>query len=127
MSKSQKELPIEQSLFRFIVDYASDAIIPIDTSGKIVFWNKAAEKIFEYTADEIIGEPITKIMPTNIETSTDNSTSPPEIALGRNIETIGITKSGRTFPVEFSYSAWNTEQGIFLTVIARDITEKKTS
>lgn len=114
----------KNELFRFIVDYASDAIIPMDIYGKIVFWNKAAEKMFGYKADEIIGEPITKIMPTSPQMQSEEPLIIGE-TLGKKFEAIGIRKDGSKFPVEFSYSAWDSKHGLFLTVIARDITRRK--
>jgi PAS domain S-box-containing protein len=49
--------------FRAISESAGDATISIDTQGKMVFWNGVAETIFGYSANEMIGKPVTLIMP----------------------------------------------------------------
>lgn len=118
-----------EDIFRSIINYASDAIIPIDISGKIVFWNKAAEKIFGYSSEEIVGKPVTKIMPSHFgkhgSLHAEEAIISREGFVGKTFETVGVRKDGSTFPLEFSYSVWTTEEGVFLTLIARDITERK--
>lgn len=52
-----------QARLAAIVESSEDAIVSKDLSGIIVHWNKGAEKIFGYTAEEAIGHPITLIVP----------------------------------------------------------------
>jgi len=123
--KLKKPIIGSDELYHFIIDCASDAIIPIDILGKIVFWNKAAETIFGYTAQEIIGKSINEILPAGFETRIGDALVKKETYVGGNFETTGIRKDGSEFPVECSYSIWSIKQGIFLTIIARDVTERK--
>ena len=121
MSKRENKPAMDgrDEFYHFILDFASDAIIPVDISGKIIYLNKAAEEIFGYTAREMIGQPVKKILPTGFKIDTE------ETHFGRHFETVGIRKDGSEIQLECSYSIWDTKQGTFLTIIARDITERK--
>ena len=57
-------LRASEERFRAITESANDAIISADSSGHIVSWNARAEAIFGYTAEEILGAPFTRLMPT---------------------------------------------------------------
>ena len=62
-SRILESLEASEQRLRSVVETAADAIISIDGSGRIVFWNRAAEAMFGYRSDEIIGEQLTVIMP----------------------------------------------------------------
>ena len=61
--QKNKELRNSEEKFRSVAQSAGDAVISINNKGKIVFWNTAAQKIFGYTENEIIGRPVTALMP----------------------------------------------------------------
>jgi len=62
-SRTLESLENSEERFRSVVETANDAIVSIDSSGNIVFWNEEAKIIFGYVADEVIGKPVTLIMP----------------------------------------------------------------
>ncbi|UCH80271.1 MAG: PAS domain S-box protein [Nitrospiraceae bacterium] len=116
--------------FRSVAENASDAIIYIDSRGEIIFWNKAAEHIFGYTGEEIVGQVVTKIMPERYHDQHQKG-------IKRFIETgvlkyhdkafemIALRKGGTEFPVELSISSWKIREDIFFTAIIRDISKRK--
>lgn len=116
--------------FRSVVETATDAIISIDSEGKIMSWNHAAEIIFGYSEDEIIGKPITLTFPEKLHEMHNKSmrkvveTGKSKLA-GTTIECIGLKKGGEEFPLELSISVWDTKEGRFFTGIIRNITERK--
>ncbi|MEO7046781.1 MAG: PAS domain S-box protein, partial [Ferruginibacter sp.] len=65
-AEKEKELAINQSLFSSIINNTDDAIISKNLEGIITSWNKGAEKIFGYTAEEAIGKSITILIPTEL-------------------------------------------------------------
>ncbi len=116
--------------FHALAQTASDAIININSDGNIVFWNKAAEKIFGYSANEIIGKSLTDIMPERFRKAhaagVKRVVSTGELRrIGKASEVTGLTNKGLRIPLELSLATWKTHEGIFFTGIARDITERK--
>jgi PAS domain S-box-containing protein len=111
-----------------IIESSDDAIISKTLESVITSWNDSAERMFGYTADEIIGETIYKLIPP------DRQEEEPKI-LARlksgdrveHFETKRLRKDGRLIDVSLSISPVKDKQGniIGLSKIARDITEKK--
>jgi len=126
----EEELRESKERFRSVVRSAYDAIISVDSYGKITFWNRAAESIFGYAAYEIVGKSVSMIMPERFREKHQKglnrvvSTGKVKI-IGKTIEVVGLKKNGREFPIELSLAKWGTREGIFFTGILRDITERK--
>jgi PAS domain S-box-containing protein len=128
--RAEQALQQSQEQFRAVVQTANEAMITINARQQVVFWNAAAERIFGFSADEMLGEPITRIVPGQFRQQTHQAT---ERVLaggerrwaGKTIEAAGLTKDGREFPIEMSLAEWRTGGGIFFTAIIRDITERK--
>ncbi|MEW5820977.1 MAG: PocR ligand-binding domain-containing protein [Cyanobacteriota bacterium] len=108
------------SLFQTVADAAQDAIVFSDTSGKISYWNNAAEKMFGYSKEEIVGFDIYNII------------EPPKIynngkTNGNNkiFELPGIKKDGQKFFTEITVSNIVQEDTFITVYIIRDVTERK--
>lgn len=118
-----------ESRFHSITQSANDAIICSDLTGMILYWNDAAVRMCGYSAEEMLGKPITKIIPGGIknlyaeimEKASQKDGSPPE----KLEEAVLIRKDGDTVPVEIVVSTWETGGGRYISTIARDITERK--
>jgi PAS domain S-box-containing protein len=111
-----------------IVSSSDDAIMSEDLNGTVTSWNSAAEKLFGYTAEEMIGQPFTKIMPP--ELWSDVTIILQTIARGETIahfETVRMTKSGERIEVSLTISPMKDASGRVVgeAVISRDITERK--
>ena len=116
--------------YRAVVDTALDAIITINQEKDIIGWNKASAKCFGYESVEVIGKPFDVLFPESVKgkliPNVDDRLSGGEVqVVDRSLETTGLRKDGSEFPLEFSMAAWNVNKHIHLTVIARDITERK--
>lgn len=116
--------------FRSITQTASDAIITINSQGKILFCNQAAEKIFGYSVDDMYDKPITLLMPERYRSAHEKgmqqvvATGKSKL-IGKTYEVMALRKDGSEFPIELSVSSWHTNEDIFFTGILRDITERK--
>jgi diguanylate cyclase (GGDEF)-like protein/PAS domain S-box-containing protein len=130
MYQSEAALQQSEERFRAITQFATDAIVSIDSSGVIVFWNTSAERLFGYPVDEVIGKSLTIIMPHQFreahQKGVSKLTSTGESSLiGKTIEIVGLKKDGGEFPIELTLSTWKINKGTFFTAIIRDITRRK--
>ena len=120
----------DEERLRAVAETAIDAIISADSRGNITFWNKGAEKTFGYALGEIIGKPLTLLMPERFRNAHEAGLSrllaggQPRV-IGKVVELAGLKKDGSEFPLELSLSAWNTREGPHFAGIIRDITERK--
>lgn len=111
-----------------IVESTDDAIIGKTTDGTITSWNKGAERIYGYTAQDAIGRHISFLAPP--ERADDISFILQKIARGEQVahfETVRIRKDGKPIDVSLTVSPIKDEMGrvIGASTIGRDITEKK--
>lgn len=130
--KHETESLIQEQSKRFQVICSSknDAIITSDETKKILFWNKGAEYIFGYTSEEVIGQPLTLIIPNELHQRHNegiermNERKAPRV-LGKVLELQAIKKSGEEFPIELTLGSWDNNGKRYYSGIIRDITEKK--
>ena len=111
-----------------IVESSTDAIVGEDLQGIVSSWNAGAERIFGYSADEMIGHSITKIVPPDIQAEEHELLS--RIQRGErveNYETIRSKKGGALIAVSISMSPVRDGNGVIVAAskIARDISERK--
>jgi PAS domain S-box-containing protein len=119
-------------MFRGIVSIASDAIISMSAEQRITHFNRGAEVIFGYTADEVIGQRIELLIPERYrkhhQSHVEKFGESPVTArrMGERNEIVGLRKNGEVFPAEASISKLKLDDGtIVYTVVLRDISERK--
>ena len=111
-----------------IVEWSEDAIIGKDLNGIVTDWNGGAERLFEYTAAEIIGTPIRRIIPS--DRRDEEAIILSKIRSGESVEhfeTVRQTKSGRLVDVSVMASPIKDAVGTVIgaSKVARDITHRK--
>jgi PAS domain S-box-containing protein len=111
-----------------IVESSDDAIISKDLNGTILSWNAGAERLFGYTADEVIGRPITILIPAELQNEEPRILE--RIARGERVahyETIRQRKDRSTIPISLTVSPVRDSSGkiVAASKVARDITESK--
>lgn len=129
--KSKQLLQESEEKFRSITTTAQDAILIMNDGGIITYWNAAAERIFGYTQQEVIGKELHPLLaPERFHEAHRigfrhfiNTGEGP--AIGKTLELIALKKDGMEFPVELSLSA-NMREGKWEAIgVIRDITERK--
>ena len=127
---------VEQSLtesehrFQSLVESATDAIVVGNGRGIIVSWNRAASRLFGYSVEEIIGQPLTVLMPERYRAAHERGMARIESTgkgtlIGSVVELHGLRKDGEEFPIELSLATWQTAKGSYYSGIIRDISERK--
>lgn len=122
----QAEMGLKQ--LAAIVEFSDDAIIGKTTEGIITSWNKGAERVFGYTAGEIIGKSLLQLIPADRQGEEVEILG--KIRRGevvRHFETLRQTKDGRLINVSVTVSPIKNLAGKLVGVskVARDITERK--
>jgi PAS domain S-box-containing protein len=110
-----------------IVDSSDDAIVSKDLNGTIMSWNAGAERIFEYTAEEAIGQPITLIIPEELRQEETEILRRLRAGQGiEHFETVRVAKSGRRINISLTISPIRDSEGrvIGASKIARDISRR---
>jgi len=111
-----------------IVESSRDAIVGHDLNGVVTSWNKGAERMYGYLADEVLGKSLSLLIPP--ERSYENMHAAPGRKIGRglqNFETVRLTKDGRRLDVSVTVSPVCDSEGVVIgaSVITRDITARK--
>ncbi len=125
----QQEIKESEEKFRGIVETATDAIVAIDHSHKIILFNKAAEEIFGYNREEVLGEDLNILIPTQYGDHSRHVTRYMETrkphVIGKVVESTALRKGGEEFPVTIARSATRVKDGQVFTAIIRDQTQRK--
>ena len=100
--------------YRAVAEAATDAIITIDSDSTILVVNPAAERIFGYSSDEMIGQPLTMLMPQYLPHLHKTAVQLP-----------GLHKNSAKIPLEISFGEFTHDGRRFFIGIARDISERK--
>src|SRR4029453_5967632 len=127
----EEALRESEEKYRHIINAAADAIISIDGQGLVCEFTAAPQQLFGLTQAEMVGKPLTPIMPPHLRDAHTAglrryfTTGQRHLPHWHNIELPGYTQDGREFPLEVSFSLLEAGEKKFLTGVLRDITERK--
>ncbi len=119
-----------EARMRAIVDTAAEGVMTVNEDGAVESFNLAAERIFGYQADEVVGRHFSMLYPSPQREQFSQylqeylQTGQARM-IGRTTETVGLRKDGTTFPIELSISELKLGSRRVFTTILRDITERK--
>ena len=130
MKRIKPDMNTSSQYLKGILETAVDAIISIESNGNIRDFNPAAEKMFGYQKDEVLGKNIKLLMPEPYQSEHDNYlknylTTGVKKIIGIGREVTGLRKDGSTFPMELSVSEVTVGNERHFTGIVRDISERK--
>lgn len=122
----------KQALFESIFDTASDAIVCVDGFQNIAMFNRQAEQLFGYRAEEVIGQPLACLLPKHtrgrheLHVLSFAQEKTERRLMGSRAELSALRKDGSEFPVEISIAKVKlSEERTLFTAIVRDVTERK--
>jgi PAS domain S-box-containing protein len=115
--RAEELLRASEDRFRAVAESAIDSLVTVDGNGRITYVNPAAESMFGVSAAQIVGQPISQLLPASgvIE----------QALADHRAETIARLGDGGELPVELSAARWSTAEGIFTTTIVRDVSARK--
>jgi len=131
MSKESEKIFESKTILSGIINTAEDAIISVDYNQNIILFNQGAEKIFCYSAEEIIGKNLGMLLPESIRSDHSehiNNFGKSEIVskgMKERSEITGLRKNGDIFPAEANISQVEIDGRQIFTAILRDVSEQK--
>ncbi len=126
----EEELRESEERYRAITQSASGAIVVADGEGRILLWNKSAERIFLYTEREAVGQPVSILIPEPYLTQHREVMRRMNVGGGLRLnnkiyEAVGSRKDGNQMPVQISLASWESDGNKYYSAIIHDITERK--
>ena len=128
--RNQEALEESEERYRVVAETASDAIVVIDEDSQILFVNSAAEKVFGYAGEEMLGERLTMLMPEYLR-ELHRAGLERYLGTGRRhldweaVQLPGLHKSGKEIPLEVSFGEFARDGKRFFTGFIRDVAERQ--
>ena len=126
----EQELRYAARRFETVTESVNDAIVSAEEDGRIAFWNDGARSIFGYEPEDILGRPLTALMPERFHDRHNTGfarylQTGRASVIGRTIELVGLHSDGTEFPLELSLGEWRRGERRAFTGVIRDLSERK--
>ena len=126
---AEEVLKRSEEKFRGLLESASDSMVLVNQRGEITLVNKQLEQMTGYSREELIGQPMEKLVPERVndhkQQRDDYLAKPRTRPMGKGKELYIRHKDGREVPVEISLNPLETEEELIVSAIIVDITERK--
>jgi PAS domain S-box-containing protein len=127
--ESERRIRLSEARLRAVTETASDAIVSADRNGVIRYFNPGAERMFGYSEDEAVGQPLTLLMPERFRQAHTEGlqrylASREANIVGTTLELVGRRRDGGEFPIDLALASSEVGSELFFTTIIRDITRR---
>jgi PAS domain S-box-containing protein len=129
LAEAHEALAIGEAQYRLLADTATDAIVTVDDNGRILFANPAVERLFGYTPQEVVGEPLSMLAPERDRPQHESVFD--GVRAGRYLVSVsaarvnGLRKDGGEIALELSCGEGRVGHQRFFTGILRDISDRR--
>jgi PAS domain S-box-containing protein len=124
------DAPDPDRRFEPLLEYAPDAVVVVDRTGRIVLVNAQTERLFGYSRRELLGEPLETLLPErfrdrHVLRRDEYVAEPHSRPMGLGLELAGRRRDGSEFPADISLSAVETADGPVVAAFVRDDTGRR--
>ncbi len=128
--KTERDAQLVEARFGRVLESTPDAIVIVNSAGRIVYVNSQAEQVFGYRREDFVTQPVEMLLPERLRhvhgTHRGSFFARPHTrAMGAGLELFGRRRDGTEFPVEISLSPLETEAGTLVMSAIRDATNRK--
>ncbi|MBL8112453.1 MAG: PAS domain S-box protein, partial [Acidobacteria bacterium] len=132
VARYRRQAATLEAKFRGLLESAPDAMLIVNADGRIVVVNAQTERLFGYTREELLFQPVEMLVPRQLRDLHPAHrrryvTDPHPRGMGAGRELHGLRRDGTEFPVEISLSPLETEEGLMVSSAIRDISGRKTA
>ena len=130
-TKAQLALKESEEIFRTVVDASVDAMVSINNKGKITLFNPAAEVMFGWPREKMMGNTLDILMPESFRQNHNTyiksymQTGKPDNAMNKTVELTALRSSGEEFPIDLTLSKGVRGSETFVLAVIREITDRK--
>lgn len=133
-AKLLRDLAAEQkrayNMFHGLLEAAPDAIVIVDSDGKITLANAQADRLFGYPREDLLGKEVEMLIPAryranHVRFRTDYAAAPAARRMGSGLELMALHRDGREIPIEATLSPIHVEGVVYISVALRDVTERR--
>jgi PAS domain S-box-containing protein len=131
MTPLDPAFPVGDLLFRSLLESAPDAMVVIDANGAIVLVNSRTSTMFGYPPEELLGQLVEMLVPDRFRAQHSGhrkkyASRPYAREMGKaGVDLYGIRKNGEEFPIEVDLSPIETNAGMLVSSLIRDVSERK--
>ncbi len=128
--RAREALQTSTRMFEGLFESSPDAIVVTNREGRIQRINARAEAVFGYRREELLGKPIETLIPSHLRERhvglrAGYLASPRARQMGAGLDLHARRKDGSEFPTDVSLSPLETEEGLLITAVVRDLTERQ--
>ncbi|MDY7226708.1 sensor histidine kinase [Hyalangium rubrum] len=123
-------LEASEARYRGLLESAPDAVVTADRFGRIIFINAQAERVFGYPREELLGQKVEVLVPERLREAHRRQreayvAAPTIRKMGQGLALRGLRKDGSELPLDISLSPLQSQDGLSVTTIIRDVTERE--